>query len=71
VDAKAFKETLEAVKAGAKSANEAVREVCDALERALDGGYGRARVCVAERLDPDVGKYPVLTVAADGEEASR
>jgi|TARA_Y100000746_G_scaffold189945_1_gene169625 hypothetical protein len=48
-----------------------VREVCDALERALDGGYGRARVCVAERLDPDVGKYPVLTVAADGEEASR
>ena len=55
----AFQKSLDSIRAGTTSANAAAKTACDALEAALDGGYGRARVCVAEsRGNDDPGDSP-------------
>ena len=58
----AFQKSLDSIRAGTTSANAAAKTACDALEAALDGGYGRARVCVAEsRGNDDPGDSPPVT----------
>ena len=69
----AFQKSLDSIRAGTTSANACAKAVCDALEVALDGGYGRARVCVAESrgYDDDAGgDAPPPVVRAAGAEAS-
>ena len=64
----AFQKSLDSIRAGTASANAAAKTACDALEAALDGGYGRARVCVAESRGNDDDCSPVVLAA--GAEAS-
>lgn len=69
----AFQKSLESIREGTTSANACAKAVCDALEVALDGGYGRARVCVAESRgcgDDPGGDAPPPVVLAAGAEAS-